>query len=217
MEFPQSWTQVPEGAPSLIVRVWSFPSWPEDPNGWDAWAPGPCVRTTAHETAQVWASHRGCWGHAHLVLSGEQGPSPRLWWRHEATGIAGGAGPCIDMLNPRLRIAGMACAAGGSRHECMRPSGRLLQTNLGDGRTRKCVSVSTFWTAAYEVHDLKLADPRSVVTHRFSWAQWSKGCKTLTLYRLEEPALSHPSPTGLRSLPARQDLNLEGRRANWIA
>ncbi len=32
--------------------------------------------------------------------------------------------------------------AGGSIHESTHPSGRSLQTNLGDGRTRKCVSAS---------------------------------------------------------------------------
>ncbi len=101
------------------------------------------------------------------------------------------------MPDPRTRIAGMACVAGGSRHESTRPSGRSLQTNLGDGRTWKCVSASSSWTAACEVHGSKLADPRSVVTHRFSWAQWSKGCKTQTSYRLEGPVLSHPSPAGL--------------------
>ncbi len=94
--------------------------------------------------------------------------------------------------------AGMPCVAVGLSHESTCPSGQSLQTNLGDGRTRKCVSASSSWMAACEVHGSKLADPRSVVTHRFSWAQWSKGCKTLTSYRLEGPVLSHPSPAGLR-------------------
>ncbi len=60
----------------------------------------------------------------------------QLGWRREATGTARRAGPCTEMPDPRTRIAGMACVVGGSRHESMRPSGRLLQTNLGDGRTR---------------------------------------------------------------------------------
>ncbi len=58
--------------------------------------------------------------------------------------------------------------------------------------------------SACEVHGSKLADPRSVVTHRFSWAQWSKGCKTPTSYRLEGPVLSHPLPAGLWFPHARQ-------------
>ncbi len=65
--------------------------------------------------------------------------------------------------------------------------------------------------AACEVHGSKLTDPRSVVTQRFSSAQWSKGCKTPTTYRLEGPALSHPSPAGLWSLHARQ-----GHRWPWL-
>ncbi len=60
--------------------------------------------------------------------------------------------------------------------------------------------------AACELHDSKLADPRSVITHRFSWAQLSKGCKTLTSYWLEAPALSHPSLAGLRSPHVRRAL-----------
>ncbi len=99
----------------------------------------------------------------------------------------------------------MACVAGGSRHESTRPSGRSLQTNLGDGRIQKCVSASTSWTAACEVHGSKLADPRSVVTHHLSWAQWSRGWTTPTSYRLEGPALSRPSPVGLRFPHARQE------------
>ncbi len=97
----------------------------------------------------------------------EDAHTPFSWWRSEATGTALRSGPCTDMLDPRTRIAGMACVVGGSRHESTRPSGRSLQTS---------------WTAACEGHGSKLADPRSVVTHRFSWAQaqWSKGCKTLT-------------------------------------
>ncbi len=126
---------------SALARVCSFPSWPEGPTGWGAWAPGPCVRTTVCETVQVWASHRGSWGCAHPVLSGEQGPPPRLWWRRGVTGTARRAGPCTDMPDPRTRNAGMACVAGGSRHESTRPSGRSLQTNLGDGRTWKCVQL----------------------------------------------------------------------------
>ncbi len=76
--------------------------------------------------------------------------------------------------------------------------GRSLQTNLGDRCTQKCVSASTSWTAACEVHGSKLADPRSVVTHHLSWAQWSRDWTTPTPYRLEGPALSRPSPVGLR-------------------
>ncbi len=121
------------------------------------------------------------------------------------------AGPCTDMPDPRTWIAGMACVAVGSRHESTRPSGRSLLTNLGDGRTRKCISASTSWTAACEVHGSNLEDPRSVVTHHFSWAQWSKGCKTPTSYRLEGPILSHPSPAGLRFPHARQ-----GHRRPWL-
>ncbi len=190
---------------SALARVCSFPSWPEGPAGWGAWAPGPCVQTTACETVRVWASRRGSWECAHLVLSGGQGPPPRLWWRREATGTARRAGPCTDTPVPRTRNAGMACVAGGSRHESTRPSGRLLQTNLGDGRIQKCVSASTSWTAACEVHGSKLADPRSVVTHHLSWAQWSRGWTTPTSYRLEGPALSRPSPVGLRFPHARQE------------
>ncbi len=92
---------------SALAQVGSFLSWPEDPTGWGAWSLGPCVRTTARETAQVWASHRGSWGCAHPVLSGEQGSPPWLWWRHEATGIARRAGPCTDMPDPRMRITGI--------------------------------------------------------------------------------------------------------------
>ncbi len=115
-------------------------------------------------------------------------------WPENPTGWgARKAGSCTDMHDPRTRIAGMPCVAVGLSHESTRPSGRSLQTNLGDGRTRKCVSASSSWTAACEVHGSKLADPRSVVTHRFSWAQWSRGCKTPTSYRLEGPVLSHPS------------------------
>ncbi len=90
-----------------------------------------------------------------------------------------------------------------SRHESTHPSGRSLQTNLGDGCTRKCVSAWAFWTVACEGSDLKLAGPRSVETHSFYWVQWIKGCKTLTSYRLEGPALLRPSPAGLRSPQAR--------------
>ncbi len=124
-----------------------------------------------------------------------------LWWRREATGTAQKAGPCTDMPDPRTRIAVMACVTGGSRHESTRPSGRSLQTNLGDGRTRKCVSASTSWTAAYEAHSSKLADPRSVLTHHFYSPQ---GCKTLTSCQLEWLALLHHSPAGLRFPHTRQ-------------
>ncbi len=212
---------------SALARVCSFPSWPEGPAGWGAWAPGPFVQTTACETVQVWASHRGSWECAHLVLSGGQGPPPRLWWRREATGTARRAGPCTDTPDPRTWIAGMACVAGGSRHESTRPSSRSLQTNLGDGRTQKCISTSTSWTAACEVHGSKLADPRSVVTHHLSWAQWSRGWTTRTPYRLEGPALSFASRTAISARKTgalaaltevnQMPLNLGGRRANWIA
>ncbi len=103
----------------------------------------------------------------------------------------------------RTQTAGMACGAEGSTRGSTRPSGRSLQTNLGDGRTQRCVSVWAFWTGACEGPGSKRADPRLVLTHRFSWVQWSKGCKTPTSYRLEGPALSRPSPVGLRSLLAR--------------
>ncbi len=103
----------------------------------------------------------------------------------------------------RTQTAGMACGAEGSTRGSTRPSGRSLQTNLGDGRTQRCVSVWAFWTGACEGPGSRRADPRLVLTHRLSWVQWSKGCKTLTSYWLEGPALSRPSPVGLRSLLAR--------------
>ncbi len=140
------------------------------------------------------------WGCERPVLSWEQGLPPRLSWRR---GPARRVGPCTDMLDPRTQSAKTAYVEEESRHESTRPSGRSLQTNLGDGCTRKCVSAWASWTVACEGSDSKLADPRSVVTHRFSWVQWSKGCKTLTSYRQEGPALSRPSPVGLRSPHAR--------------
>ncbi len=104
----------------------------------------------------------------------------------------------------RTQTAGMACGAEGSTGGSTRPSGRSLQTNLGDGRTQRCVSVWAFWTGACEGPGSRRVVPRLVLTHRFSWVQWSKGCKTLTSYRLEGPVLSRPSPVGLRSLLARR-------------
>ncbi len=120
-----------------------------------------------------------------------------------ATGTARRAGPCTDMPVLRTQTAGMACGAEGSTHGSTRPSGRSLQTNLGDGRTQRCVSVWVFWTGACEGPGSRCADPRLVLTHRLSLLQWSKGCKTLTSYRMEGPGLSRPSPVGLRSLLAR--------------
>ncbi len=126
-------------------------------------------------------------------------------WPENPTGWgAWKGGACTDIPEPRTRIAGMPCAAGGLRHESTHPSGWLLQTNLEDGCTRKCISASTSWTAACEVHGSKLANPRLTVTHHSTWAQWSKAWKTLTSYRLERPALLHPSLAGLRFLHARQ-------------
>ncbi len=188
---------------SALGRVCSFPSWPEGPTGWGDWAPNPCVRITVPETEREWASRRNSWGCGCPVLSWEQGLPPRLSWRRGETGPARRVGPCTDMLDPRTQSAETACVEEESRHESTRPSGRSLQTNLGDGRTRKCVSAWASWTVACEGSDSKLADPRSVVTHHFSWVQWSKGCKTLTSYRQEGPALSRPSPVGLRSPHAR--------------
>ncbi len=161
--------------------------------------------------------------------SGEQGLPLLISWRHGATGTARRAGLCTDMPVLRTQTAGMACGAERSTRGSTRPSGRSLQTKLGDGRTQRCVSVWAFWTGACEGPGSRRADPRLVLTHRLSWVQWSKGCKTLTSYRLEGPALSHPSPVGLRSLLARWGDPLpslwwsgcrdtwEDRRANWIA
>ncbi len=108
---------------------------------------------------------------------------------------------------------------------------RSIAANQSRGRTHPKMrfSASTFWTAACEVHGSKLADPRSVVTHRFSWAQWSKGCKTPTSYRLEGPVsiASFASRTAISAHRTGAStaftevkwtpLNLGGRRANWIA
>ncbi len=84
------------------------------------------------------------------------------------------------------------------------------------------------WKEVYERPSSRCADPRLVVTHRFSWAQWCKGWKTLPSYRLEGPVSSNPLPVGqwfphktwasaaftaVRWMP----LNLGGRWANWIA
>ncbi len=42
-------------------------------------------------------------------------------------------GQDLVLIMPDHRIAGMACVAGESKHESMHPSGRSLQTSLGDG------------------------------------------------------------------------------------
>ncbi len=150
----------------------------------------------------------------------EQGLPPRLSWRCREIGPAQMTGPCTDMLDPQTQSAETACVEEESRHKSTRPSGRSLQTNLGDGCMRKCISVWAFWTVACEGSDSKLAGPRSVVTNRFSWVQWSKGCKTLTSYQLEWPALSRPSPVGLRSPHARhghQQLSLKWSGHLWTS
>ncbi len=113
-------------------------------------------------------------------------------------------GPCTDTLDPRTQTVGMACVGGESRHESMHPSGQSLQTNLGDGCTRKCVFALTSWTGACAEPGSRFAGPRLAVTHHLSWAQWSRGCKPLPSYRLEGPARPRPSPGGLRSLSVRQ-------------
>ncbi len=141
---------------SALGRVCSFPSWPEGPTGWGDWAPNPCVRITVPETEREWASHRDSWGCGRPVLSWEQGLPPRLSWRRSETGPARRVGPCTDMFNPRTQSAETACVEEESRHESTRPSGWSLQTNLGDGCTRKCVSAWASWTVACEGSDSKL-------------------------------------------------------------
>ncbi len=185
-------------------RVCSFLGWPEVPTGWGDWAPYPCVRTTVLETGPEWASRRGSWGYECLLPLTVQGRLLRPWWRHEATGIARREGPCTGMLAPRTQSGETVCVEGGSRHGSRRPSGRLLQTNRGDGRIERCVSASTSWTGACEGPDSERAGPGLVVTHRLSWVRWSRGCRTPTSSRLEGPALSRPSPVGPRLLHARQ-------------
>ncbi len=51
----------------------------------------------------------------------------------------------------------------------------MLQTELGDGCIRRRGSAWASWKEAYERPSSRCADPRLVVIHRFSWAQWSKG------------------------------------------
>ncbi len=91
----------------------------------------------------------------------------------------------------------MACGAEGSTHGSTGPSGQMLQTDLRHGCIRKCGSAWS-WKEVYflERPSSRCADPRLVVTHRFSWAQWCKGWKTLPSYRLEGPVPSRPSPVG---------------------
>ncbi len=99
---------------------------------------------------------------------------------------------CTDMLVLRTQTAGMACGTEGSTH-----GSTGLQVNAadrnGDGCIRRRSSAWASWAS-------RCADPRLVVTHRFSWAQWSKGWKTLPSYRLEGPVPSRPSPVGQRFL-----------------
>ncbi len=71
---------------------------------------------------------------------------------------------------------------------------RTLQTDLGDGCIRRCGSAWASWKEVYERPSSRCADPRLVVTHRFSWAKWCKGWQTLPSYRLEGPVPSRPSP-----------------------
>ncbi len=94
----------------------------------------------------------------------------------------------------------------------MRPSGQSLQTNLGDWCIRICISAWASWTVACEGPGSRHAGPRSVITHRLSWVQWSMGCKTLSSYRLEGLALLYSSPVGLQSLHARQGHRLPSLR-----
>ncbi len=101
----------------------------------------------------------------------------------------------------RTQTAGMACGAEGSTRGSTRPSGRSLQTNLGDGRTQRCVSVWAFWTGACEGPGSKRRSKIGLNPPLFLGTM--KWCKTPTSYRLEGPALSRPSPVGLRSLLAR--------------
>ncbi len=129
------------------------------------------------------------------------------------------AGPCTYMHVLRTQTAGLTCGVERSTHGSTGPSGRPLQTDLGAWAS---------WKEVYERPSSRCADPRLVVTHRFTRAQWCKGWKTLPSYRLEGPVSSRPSPVGqwfphktwasaaftaVRWMP----LNLGGCRANWIA
>ncbi len=96
----------------------------------------------------------------------------------------------------RTQTAGLTCDAERSTHGSTGPSGRPLQTDLRDGCTRRCTSAWASWKEVYERPSSRCADPRLVVTHRFSWAQWCKGWKTLPSYQLEGPVSSRPSPVG---------------------
>ncbi len=179
---PQEPLRVSVGPPSCLIKSWGSSAPTEHVPGWgvlSGWPnPTPCREKR-------------------ILCIGTSLLFPQLTWKPNWLRCPKGR-ILYWHARPSNANAGMPCVAVGLSHESTCPSGQSLQTNLGDGRTRKCVSASSSWTAACEVHGSKLADPRSVVTHRFSWAQWSKGCKTPTSYRLEGPVLSHPSPAGLR-------------------
>ncbi len=175
----QNQTPFRENIFSASGRVCSFPSWPQGPAGWDVRAPNPFVRITDPETEPVWASRRGSWECARPVLSREQGLPPLLSWRHGAIGTARRAGSCTDMPVLWTQTAGLTCSMERSTHWRTGSSGRPLQTDLGDG----CKKGS--WKEVYERPSSRFTDPRLVVTHRFSWAQWCKGWKTLPSYRLD--------------------------------
>ncbi len=109
---------------------------------------------------------------------------------------------------------------------------RVFQVNAADrtwGRmhpkTQFCMSIlkGGLWKAPF-----KMRRPKIGRNPPLSWAQWSKGWKTLPSYRLEGPVPSRPSPVGQWFLSQDvgigclhccevDDPNLGGRRANWIA
>ncbi len=136
----------------------------------------------------------------------EQGLPPQLSWRHRGTGTARKGGPCTDM--PVLQNA-------NHRNGLWR--GRINTWKYASFRS--IAANQSMWASWTEVCSRR-ADPRLVLTHHLSWVQWSKGCKTPSSYRLEGPALLHPSPVGLRSLHARQghlppSLKWSGRPWTW--
>ncbi len=68
-----------------------------------------------------------------------KGESPLLR-EYGALGTARRAGSCTDMPILRTQTARLACGMEGSTHGSTGPSGRPLQTDLGDECIRRCTS-----------------------------------------------------------------------------
>ncbi len=218
-----SWTYLSSSTPTERVPAWgALSDWPNPnsilrkgilcidksllfsqltrrPNWLRCESTNPCVRITDPKTEPVWDSRRGSWECARPVLSREQGLPPLLSWRHGAIGTAWRAGPVL-ICSSFERKPQEWPVARKDRHMEVRVFRSMLQTELGDGCIRRRGSAWASWKEAYERPSSRCADPRLVATHRFSWAQWSKGWKTLPSYRLEGPVPSRPSPVGQRFL-----------------